>query len=440
MFSGWSSLRSMFIPSSVQSMGYECFLNCPVLSSLVFERGCQVSSFRGRLFEKCGSLKSLCLPASLKTFGEPVASYLRMTYVTIEDGNRSLRLSHGLLVDLHAGSCRRYFGKEETVVIPADINEISGWCFAGTSGLFHVFFAGRSVVSRLGESAFEGCSSLQSICIPASVESLEANCFADCLSLSTVEFERRSRVLNLNACVFRGCLSLVTICIPKSAHFLFAYRSLGAFAECRGLVSVTFEASSAWFPSWVPDWYFSFGTFCGCSSLKSICIPARVTSLGEECFLGCVALSTVTFESESRLRSLCIRTFKGCSSLGSICIPRMVHGIGEQCFHSCRALSQVIFEPTSMLNDIGDSAFANCSSLGSIHFPAGVQTVGPKCFVNCLALRTVGFGYDSRVSRIADSAFTNCPRLVEVIMPASAMMRCPIAVIRVVMSNGAPRN
>jgi hypothetical protein len=58
-----------------------------------------------------------------------------------------------------------------------------------------------------------------------------------------------------------------------------------------------------------------------CSSLRSICIPSSVEKLGKDCFSLCESLSTVTFESGSKLSSIEEFAFAYCSSLSSICIP-----------------------------------------------------------------------------------------------------------------------
>ena len=83
------------------------------------------------------------------------------------------------------------------------------------------------VVTSLGASCFEDCSSLTSITIPSSVTSLGASCFG-------------------------GCWGLTSITIPSSVT------SLGE--SC----------------------------FSNCSGLTSITIPSSVTSLGASCFKGCI--------------------------------------------------------------------------------------------------------------------------------------------------------
>jgi hypothetical protein len=87
-------------------------------------------------------------------------------------------------------------------------------------------------------------------------------------------------------------------------------------------------------------------------------------------------LSTVRFESNSKLSRLEPCTFYCCSSLSSICIPSGVEVIAERCFSECINLSTVIFESNSNVPDVARSAFRCCSSLLSAEI-GGVPWLGP---------------------------------------------------------------
>jgi hypothetical protein len=56
--------------------------------------------------------------------------------------------------------------------------------------------------------------------------------------------------------------------------------------------------------------------------LKSICLPASVESLGERSFMCCESLSSLTFESGSKLNRIERLAFDRCFKLKSIVIPR----------------------------------------------------------------------------------------------------------------------
>jgi hypothetical protein len=77
--------------------------------------------------------------------------------------------------------------------------------------------------------------------------------------------------------------------------------------------------------------------------LQSISLPASVEFLGESSFSLCKSLSSLAFESGSKLTRIKAHAFHGCSSLESILIPRSVKNLSHNwAFRS--SLRQVVFE------------------------------------------------------------------------------------------------
>jgi hypothetical protein len=62
----------------------------------------------------------------------------------------------------------------------------------------------------------------------------------------------------------------------------------------------------------------------GYLSLQDIRIPASVEIIGNECFRGCMALSSVIFESGSKLSQIGENVFDECYAMQSFMIPRSV--------------------------------------------------------------------------------------------------------------------
>jgi hypothetical protein len=77
--------------------------------------------------------------------------------------------------------------------------------------------------------------------------------------------------------------------------------------------------------------------------LVEIILPASVEVLSEMCFFGCGSLSSITFESGSRLSRIESRAFYQ-TGLIDIIFPASVDVISEGCFSECRSLSPVMFE------------------------------------------------------------------------------------------------
>jgi hypothetical protein len=159
--------------------------------------------------------------------------------------------------------------------------------------------------------------------------------------------------------------------------------------------------------------------FAYCSTLMSICIPAGIEILGEQCFMACSSLSELTFESGSRLTRIGDLAFIGCSSLESICIPAQVEHISFGCFKFCDSLAEVTFEPGSKLVEICNEAFSHCFSLCSILFPGRVEFVRFGALEGCASLEELAFETLSLVKQLdlppSDFGSLYIPDSVEVV-------------------------
>jgi hypothetical protein len=92
-------------------------------------------------------------------------------------------------------------------------------------------------------------------------------------------------------------------------------------------------------------------------------------------------LSTLTFESNSKLDRIEALSFSNCSSLTSISIPSSVTFLGNSCFSNCRLLSTLIFESNCQLDRIESGAFHGCLSLKLISVPSSVRFFGEGWFI-----------------------------------------------------------
>jgi hypothetical protein len=68
---------------------------------------------------------------------------------------------------------------------------------------FGSFYEGLTII---GDSAFEGCSSLESIVLPSNVKLIGDNVFKDCAKLVNIELPEGLAVMGSYA--FKGCSSL----------------------------------------------------------------------------------------------------------------------------------------------------------------------------------------------------------------------------------------
>ena len=127
-----------------------------------------------------------------------------------------------------------------------------------------------------------------------------------------------------------------------------------AFYNCTALTTVTFEKRSqlktigGWYED-VDDTCIGYGAFADCTSLTSIEIPASVETIEFAALKNCTALTTVTFEKGSQLK-----TIEGW---------RRYDGMSYGAFANLANLKTVDMSPCTQVKEIQTCAFVSCSSL-----------------------------------------------------------------------------
>jgi hypothetical protein len=153
--------------------------------------------------------------------------------------------------------------------------------------------------------------------------------------------------------------------------------------------------------------------------LTSICIPASIEGIGQECFRWCSSLSQLTFESGSRLAVIGFAAFRGCSSIISICIPARVRVIPNFCFTECYSLAHLLFEADSQLFRIDHGAFNQCQSLCLLAIPARLEIMEFGAVRSCPSLTELRFDTPSRLKHLdlpgSDFGLLSIPDCVEVV-------------------------
>ena len=112
-----------------------------------------------------------------------------------------------------------------------------------------------------------------------------------------------------------------------------------------------------------------------CKSIEKVTIYASDTDLYDAEFYNCTGLKEV-YMAESKITSLGGKgnTFTGCSSLVKIELNAGLKNIPYACFKGCTSLESI--DLPEAVTSIGAWAFNGCSKLTSLKIPAGVTSIG----------------------------------------------------------------
>ncbi|MCR5680226.1 MAG: leucine-rich repeat domain-containing protein [Prevotella sp.] len=163
-------------------------------------------------------------------------------------------------------------------------------------------------------------------------------------------------VTSIDSYAFAECRGLTSVTLPNSVMFI----SHGAFEDCSGLTSVTITSNLN---------SIGVAAFRGCSVLTSLTIPNSVTNIGSCAFGECFRLAYVTIPNS--VTSIGYFAFYGCTSLASITIPGSVTDIVSGAFKDCSNLTSVtVFNPIPVA--ISEDVFTNRAN-ATLYVPHGCK-------------------------------------------------------------------
>ncbi len=315
-FSYCESLKAISIPASVTGIGMNAFAGCKNLESIALSE-C-LKEIGENAFSYCESLNSIFIPANVTSIGkEAFFSCSNLKTVNVDGTNKVYKSIEGIV----------YTDEGKTLFLyPANYPLKS--------------FEVPSNVTKIGDYAFSSCS-LKSISIPASVTSIGKGAFSWCISLKTINVDSANKVYkNVDGIIY-----------TDEGKTLFLYPAeknpLTSFAVPANVTKVgdyAFDSctlESIVLPGGLRE--IGEGAFNCCDFLKSINIPASVTSIGKCAFFLCISLESIVLPEG--LKEIGEDTFSNCG-LKSISIPKSVTSIGEWAFSSCKNLETITFKET----------------------------------------------------------------------------------------------
>ncbi len=339
-----------------------------------------------------------------------------------------------------------YKGSDAVIVIPGRIDgytvqAIGDNAFKGTN-VKKVYMA--QTLLSIGDSAFDGCTSLETVHFSGATETLGDYAFYECAALKEVNLPAGMKTVGFRA--FEGCTGLASIALPDSVTSIGSY----AFAGCTNLASINYPMSLRSAGSHVyendakltrievPEGVTrladsAFGhsasilevslpgslkeigdnAFSGCTGIAGVDLPAALEKIGDYAFSGCTGFSEISFPNSKK--EVGFRAFDGCAGLAGVEMQDGLKTVGAYAFNGCTGLTGV--ELPDSVSDIGGHAFNGCTGLAAINYPKSLVAAGAGIFSGCTKMKSITV--PEGVSALPDNVFSECSVLAGIKLPGT---------------------
>ncbi len=368
-FKGCKSLKSIdFSNATVATIGYEAFSGCTALAEIKL---CETLSDIGDYAFADTNIKSLDFMKNVSAFGTNALLNVDIFEgFNVVDNNKTFKSVDGVLYNKDGDSIVKFpAAKTGAYEIPAEVKSINDSAFCG-SKLSAITFAEDSALEYIGISAFEN-SEIESITIPEKATKLNTATFKNAKKLSKITFAEGIEYIGAQA--FAGCTSLKTIVLPASLYEI----ATAAFKNT-GLVSVkTGDGLSK----------ISAEAFAGNKALVSVDFGKNVEKIGENAFADCISLKAVVLGDS--IKSFTANAFTGSSvSKFTVSKANKVIKANGSCVYTNDGTLLAVSKTNGALSfgkeikAIAEGAFALCDAVSEILFPATITKVAPGSLDN----------------------------------------------------------
>lgn len=390
-FSGCTSLTSLDMPS-VTSLGNGAFRGCIGLTEPIFPAG--VSELPSFLYQDCTGITSITIPSHVTKLGgnsfEGCTGLTEITIpATVTEMPGTFTNCTGLTVAnvQSSGSISSTF-KGCTSLDILDVSDLAAFCNTRVSlnsnykaegplqFAKHLYWNGVEVrdlvvpdgVTSISDYLFLGYEPLISLTLPEGLTAIGKSAFEECTSLATVKLP--STLTTIDNYAFRGDSKLYEVYNLSSLELTPGSTNGGYVAYYAKVIHTSADEPSIFFAEGKFKFY-NDGTqyilFDYDRSQTDLVLP-------ETCNGSPYVLAADLFQRTYSTAST--------STLKSIVLPACMTSIPAKAFEYCISLESVTFP--AGLKEIGESAFDNCTSLTRIDLPEGLETLGRYAFRSCM--------------------------------------------------------
>ena len=328
-FNGCATVTEVTLPSTLTAIGNSAFTNCDALASINLPVGLQ--TIGDSAFRWCNALREITLPGTVTNF----------TNAFLQSGLERVTIQEG--VTAISSDAFANCGQLEEVKLPSTITSIGEEAFLKCSSLTSISLP--DTVTSIGAGAFNE-SGLTSFTIPEGLTSLSNSVLAN-TKITSISIP--SHIKTIGDSAFRGCTQMETLTIAEGVTSIGA----NAFERCEMITEIV-----------VPDSVTSLGgyAFKGCENVVTARLPDHLTVLPESLFAECYILEDVNMPAA--LEVIEAGALDYCKKIQTIILPSGVTTIKDRAFRACESLREVVIPAsvTSIAGGTVNSAFYWCSS------------------------------------------------------------------------------
>ncbi len=459
-FKGCKSLRHVYLPPAITCLEAEVFSGCEALEAVLTSEKCEMVQWQSigeRAFYQCRKLRAVRLEKAQSIGKEALCGCVMLAegavHPALKAGERAFAdtvlgrtLENGIRVVGRLVVCGEACANQ--ISIPADINGIAPYAFAGNRALRKIMLP--EGVRWIGEGAFFGCSSLEAVIFSEGQHNgqaqqqteskqqliIGANAFEKCIALK----ELRCPAQEIGEAAFAGCISLAEAVLLQVQIL-----EKRLFAGCTDLAVCRCETAK------VAQAY----CFSGCKQLQDFDF-ATFDDIGEYAFEGCERLKYAAFQDNLSLRA---HALEDCSGLEEICLcgQQGTVCLKEYALSGCTALhlisvqgkewalqgyqdilSETLPETVRFLFHSAMSCFTveqeetlvrYRSAASVVRIPQGIRRIGAEVFRDAMMLEQVEI--PKSVAYIGARAFHGTPWI------ARRRREAPLVVVRDMLLDGS---
>lgn len=286
------------------------------------------------------------------------------------------------------------------IVFHNDLQTIGEKAFYNCIALETVTFEGSCV--SIGDSAFENNRSLSTFTIPKGVELIGARAFANCKKLETLFVDSESDIQDVGANVFVGSNILKKIEIAGTG----SNGRYNTVSYDDGVHKMLTDAKGTRVILVPPTYQLDTGSdniFYVPDSFSSN--GEKVTVIGAQAYANNASLKGKEVVIPEGITEIGSGAFQG-SGITKVVIPSTVKSVAAYAFADCSDLETVVF--LSDVEAIAAYSFEGCTSLKHIQLPDSVKSIGDYAFAES-GLVSVEIG--ANVESIGTASFAGCENL-----------------------------